>query len=54
MEIFGDSEDDDVDCLFYIYARYLTDSEEGIEPSPTSNIYCIIFHECRSVVHHIN
>ena len=28
-EVFGSTEDDDVDCLFYIYARYLTDRQEG-------------------------
>ena len=27
--MFGSMEDDDVDCLFYIYARFLTDRQEG-------------------------
>ena len=30
VEVFGGSEDDDVDCLFFIYARFLTDNQEGI------------------------
>lgn len=28
--MFGSSEEDDVDCLFYIYARFLTDKQEGM------------------------
>lgn len=28
-EVFGSSEDDDVDCLFFIYARYISDRQEG-------------------------
>lgn len=31
MEDFGGSEDDDVDCLFFIYARFLTDNQEGMQ-----------------------
>ena len=30
MELFGSTEDDDVDCLFFIYASFLTDNQEGI------------------------
>ena len=29
MEMFGNSEDDDVECLFFIYAKYLTDKQAG-------------------------
>ena len=29
VEMFGCSEDDDVDCLFFIYARFLSDKQEG-------------------------
>lgn len=32
-EVFGANEDDDVDCLFFLYARYLTDRQEGKETS---------------------
>ena len=28
-EVFGTGEDDDVDCLFFIYARYISDRQEG-------------------------
>lgn len=28
-EVFGTSEEDDVDCLFFIYARYISDRQEG-------------------------
>jgi hypothetical protein len=28
-EVFGTGEDDDVDCLFFIYARYVSDRQEG-------------------------
>ena len=31
LEMFGNTEDDDVDCLFYIYANYITDRQEGME-----------------------
>lgn len=29
--MFGSTEDDDVDCLFYVYARFLTDRQEGVK-----------------------
>ena len=32
IEVFGGSEDDDVDCLFFLYARFLTDNQEGMIP----------------------
>jgi len=28
-EVFGSSEGDDIDCLFFIYARFLTNEQEG-------------------------
>ena len=28
-ELFGSGEEDDVHCLFFIYARYITDQQEG-------------------------
>ena len=28
-EVFGTGEEDDVDCLFFIYARYISDHQEG-------------------------
>ena len=28
-EVFGTGEDDDVDCLFFVYARYISDRQEG-------------------------
>lgn len=41
MEIFGNAEDDDVDCLFYIYARFLTDRQEG---KLQSKCTCALYH----------
>ena len=28
-DVFGSDEEDDVDCLFFVYARYATDRQEG-------------------------
>ena len=28
-EVLGTAEDDDIDCLFFIYARYVADRQEG-------------------------
>ena len=28
-EVFGTGEDDDIDCLFFIYSRYVSDRQEG-------------------------
>lgn len=41
LEMFGNTEDDDVDCLFYIYAKYITDRQEGMKACV---LLCIIEH----------
>ena len=43
-EVFGAGEEDDVDCLFYIYARYISDRQEG-EPSELNDV-CVCVCVC--------
>jgi hypothetical protein len=37
LDVLGGSEDDDVDCLFFIYARFLTDNQEGVVSITSEN-----------------
>jgi hypothetical protein len=37
VDVLGGSEDDDVDCLFFIYARFLTDNQEGFVSITSEN-----------------
>lgn len=39
LEMFGSTEDDDVDCLFYVYAKYITDRQEGM-----TNVACALHY----------
>lgn len=54
LEMFGNTEDDDVDCLFYIYAKYITDRQEGMKAHVLlySIEHLFYVHDCRSAVHH--
>ena len=41
-EVFGSGEEDDVDCLFFIYARYISDRQEGELCASTKQFVCQI------------
>ena len=55
MDVLGGSEDDDVDCLFFIYARFLTDNQEGT--ALRMFIYILLVFSqlcaCRGCEHHV-
>ena len=38
-EVFGSGEQDDIHCLFFIYARYLTDQLEGEQAGLCGGLY---------------
>ena len=41
-DVFGSGEEDDVHCLFFIYARYITDQQEGEQAGLCdATVYCI-------------
>jgi hypothetical protein len=48
VEEFGGLEDDDTDCLFFIYARFLMGNQEGKESVALTVHHCCSSQECAS------